>query len=165
MELKILSTSWDEPVSVAEAKAYMGYPANETSQDTTITNMIKTAREFVEQRTSLSLVSKQYKAYFTEDDREDGWYELPVSPVLSDPAITVKVSGVSTTFQQRGLEKIKIKPDSVIGTMLVGQDDGFETYTEVTFQAGATNATANEIIKPFLTQRRRYRRKCCAAPL
>lgn len=146
MELKILTSSITEPVSVADAKSYMGYPSTETTQDVTITNMIKTAREFVEQRTALSLVSKSYKAHFTQEDQEDGWYELPVSPVLSTPAITVTTNGISTTFQQRGMDKIKIMPDSVISTMLVGESDS-DSYIEVTFQAGATNDTANEIIK------------------
>lgn len=150
MELKILTSSITEPVSVADAKSYMGYPSTETTQDVTITNMIKTAREFVEQRTALSLVSKSYKAYFTEDDIEDDWFELPISPVLDDPAITVTMNGVSTTFQQMGMNKVKIKPDAVIGTMLVGQSDS-QNYCEVTFQAGASNTTANEIIKRIVS--------------
>lgn len=149
MELKVLTTSITEPVTVAEAKSFMGYPSTEVTQDLTITAMIKTAREFVEQRTALSLVSKSYKVYFTEDESEDGWYELPASPVLAAPAITVSMSGVSTTFQQKGLDRIKIKPDAVIGTVQVGQSE--TSYIEIVFQAGAPNATANEIIKRIVS--------------
>ena len=126
----------------------MGYLGSD--QDTIISKMITSAREWLEQRTSLSIVSKSYKAYFEKEDAEDGWYELPVSPVLALPAITITMNGVSTTFQQRGLSKIRVMPDSVISTVLVGATSR-PSYIEVVFQAGATNLTANECIKKIVS--------------
>jgi len=144
MELSVLTSSLTEPITSDEVKDYMGYPLTETSQDSLIESMITSARQWLEGRTALSLVSKSYKAYFEAEDAEDGWYELPVTPVLSSPAITVTMNGVSTTFQQRGLKTIKICPDSVLGTIDVGAP--FTNYLEVTFQAGATSEAANNVL-------------------
>jgi len=149
MQLQVLTTSITEPVTHDEVKAFMGYPLTDTSQDDLIDSMITTSREFLEQRTSLSFVSKSYKAYYEDTDCEDGWYELPVSPVLALPAISVSMSGVVTTFQQKGLKRISIRPDSVIGTIPVGVSSA--TYMEVTFQAGETSNTANDIIKRLVS--------------
>lgn len=145
MELSVLTTSITEPITNTDVKSFMGYPATDTSQDTTIDSMIKAAREFLEGRTALSLVSKSYKVYFDIEDLDDGWFELPVSPVLDTPAITCEMNGVSTTFEQKGLKTIRVAPDSVFSTILVGATVG-SPYGEVIFQAGATNATANNIL-------------------
>ena len=144
MELSILSTSITEPIDADEVKAYMGYPLTDTSQDTTIESMITTARAWLEGRTALSLVSKSYKAYFEEDENEDGWYELPVSPVLDTPAIVCTMNGTETTYQQRGLKTVKVYPDSVFGTITAGVS--IPSYLEVVFQAGATNESANHVL-------------------
>lgn len=144
MELSVLSTAIIEPITSDEVKSYMGYPLSDTSQDTIINRMITAAREWLEGRTSLSLVSKSYKAKFETDEQEDGWYELPVSPVLDTPAIAVTMNGTITTFQQRGLKTVKIYPDSVFGTITAGVST--PSYLEVVFQAGATNESANSIL-------------------
>jgi uncharacterized phiE125 gp8 family phage protein len=144
MELKVLSTNIVEPITVADQKAFMGYSS--TDQDAVIFRMIQAARMWLENRTGLSLVNKQYKAYFEKEDAVGGWYELPVSPVQSTPAIAVSVCGTSTTFEQMGLDKIKIKPDTLIGTIAVGAPAEIY-YVEATFNAGATNDAANEILK------------------
>jgi|WetSurMetagenome_2_1015567.scaffolds.fasta_scaffold00157_54 uncharacterized phiE125 gp8 family phage protein len=156
MQLSVLTTVITEPVLKADVKAFMGFPSADTSQDTTIDAMIIAAREWLEQRTGLSIVSKSYKVYFEEDDAEDGWFELPVSPVLATPAITVAMNGVSTTFQQMGLKRIKIMPDSVFGTILVGASTN-PSYVEVVFQAGATNGTANLCLLKIVSSMFNYR--------
>jgi hypothetical protein len=94
---------------------------------------------------ALSLVSKSYKAYFEPEDADNDEYELPVSPVLGTPAITVSMNGVSTTFQQKGSRRVRVYPDRVFGTIQVGASDT-SPYLEVTFQAGATNESANSIL-------------------
>lgn len=151
MQLTVLTSSITEPVTVAEVKTFLNYPATETSQDTLIAGMITAAREFVENRTGLSIVAKQYKAYFEKEDAEDGYYVLPVEPVLSTPAITVTMNGTSTTFTQYGTNKVRILPDAVFSTMPIGSS-GYTSYTEIIFQAGATNKTANECIKRIVAQ-------------
>lgn len=145
MQLQVISSSITEPITHAQVKSFMGFPASDTSQDGTIDTMITSARIWLEQRTALSIVSKQYKAYFEADDMEDGWYELPVSPVIGTPVTTMTMNGVTTTYRQMGLNRVKIQPDSVFGTLLVGQTST-PSYMEVTFQAGATNGEANEIL-------------------
>ena len=149
MELSVLSTTISEPVTVEDVKSFMGY--TETDQDDIIQNMITVARQWLENRTGLSCVSKSYKAYFEKEDRDpEGWYELPMVPVLSTPAITVSVTGTSSTFQQKGLRKVRVKPDTVIGTLRIGATTDI-FYVEITFQAGEYNETANECIKRIVS--------------
>lgn len=148
MELVVLSKNIEEPITVDDMKAYMGYTPSD--QDAVIHRMITTAREWLENRCSISVVNKQYKAYFEKHDLSGGWYELPVSPVQSSPAIAVSVCGTSTTFEQMGLKRVKIAPDTLIGTISVGAT-GEIYYVEATFNAGETNLTANEIIKRIVS--------------
>jgi uncharacterized phiE125 gp8 family phage protein len=145
MQLKqiTLNSAITEPITAAQLKTYLGYTA--TDQDTPIAQIITAARVWFENRTGLSVVSKSYKVYFDKEDRDEGWYELPVSPVLATPAITTTVNGVSTTFQQRGLNKVYVAPDNVIGTVGVGAS-ATPYYSEVTFQAGESNEAANQCI-------------------
>ena len=147
MELIVLTDPDDltEEVSVDEVKDMMGY--TDDDQDARIARLITIAREWLENRTGLSCLEKEYKAYFEKSDRDsNGYYELPISPVLSDPEISVEVCGETATFIQKGLERIKIKPDDVIGTIKVGASSA-AYYLEATFTAGKTNATANECIR------------------
>lgn len=145
MQLSVITGPAAEPVTHAQVKTFMGYPTADVSQDTLIDSMITTAREYLEKRTGVSVVAKSYKAYFDKEDADDGWYELPITPVLATPDITVSVSGESSTFEQRGSGKVKIFPDAVYGTMLIGATSQ-EPYTEVLFDAGAVNLAANNII-------------------
>jgi hypothetical protein len=116
-----------------------------------IDSLITSSRKWFEDRTGLSVVSKSYKAYFEKEDTEDGWYELPVSPVLDTPVITCKVNGTTTTFQQKGMTKVYICPDNVIGTVGVGASST-PYYLEVTFQAGEANESANQCIMSIVAQ-------------
>jgi len=143
MQLKVLTSSITEPVTTAQLKTFLGYTA--TDQDTPIGTIITAARTWFENRTGMSVVSKSYKAYFEKEDQDEGWYELPVSPVLSTPAITITVNTVSTTFTQKGLNKVYVCPDNVIGTVGVGASVT-PWYMEVTFQAGETSEAANQCI-------------------
>lgn len=142
MELTVLSTGILEPVSVADVKDFMGYTASD--QDAAIQKMITAAREWLENRCSLALISKSYKAYFTKADALNGWYHLPVSPVTE--ITTVEVCGVEASYDSLGMYQKKIKPYNVYGTIGVGSTT-YLYYVEVTFTAGASNNTANEIIK------------------
>ena len=148
MELKILSSSITEPLTAVEMRTFMGYSG--TDQDTVIGKMITTAREWLESHCSISLVNKQYLAYFEKKDAIHGWYELPVSPVLSTPALVVKLRGVTIDFEQMGMNIVRVRPYATYGTIGVGST-GINWYMEVTFNAGATNNTANEILRKIVT--------------
>lgn len=141
VELSVTSTSIIEPISIDEVKAFMGFPQTDTSQDAIIKSMITLAREWLEAKTALSLISKSYKARFSKSDADaDGFYELPVSPVTGTPV--VNINGISTTYISKGLNVIYLQPAAVYYT-----SSGSEPYyLEVTFTAGATNETANMII-------------------
>ncbi len=143
MELVTVTKNIVEPITVDEVKGALGYPA--TDQDAAISKMISAAREFLERRTALSLVEKNYQAYFEKDEcDEDGWYELPVSPVNTTKAISVTMSGSSTTFQQKGIKRIKINPDVVFGTLVSETSDSY--YMVADFWAGASDKSANDIL-------------------
>jgi uncharacterized phiE125 gp8 family phage protein len=148
MELKILSTTIMEPVTVADTRTFIGYDADD--QDDVIRKMITTAREWLENRCALSLVNKQYTAYFEKSDARNGWYELPVAPVLSTPALVVAVNGVTVTAEEMGQSVKRVRPAVIYGTIGVGATSS-NWYMEVTFNAGATNNTANEVIKKIVT--------------
>lgn len=137
-----------EPVIVDDIKAFMGYPATETTQDLLIESMIISAREWLEQRTALSIVSKNYKVYFEIDEAEDGWYELPVSPVTGTPV--VKMTGVTITFQQKGLKRVSILPASAYSSILVGTTSDV-SYLEVTFTGGESNNSANSVLMELVS--------------
>jgi hypothetical protein len=143
MQLKLIDTTPTEPVIATTVKSFVGYTA--TDQDTILDTIITAARVWFENRTGLSVVAKSYKAYFEKEDSDEGWFELPICPVLATPVITVSVNGVPTTFQQKGLTKISICPDSVFGTLQVGANTS-PWYMEVCFDAGETNAAANQCI-------------------
>lgn len=147
MELKVLSTSIVEPITVTEMCGFMGYPT--TDQDIEIGRMITTAREWLENRCAISLVNKQYMAYFEKRDAINGWYELPISPVLSTPALVVKIRGTAIDFEQMGMNIVRVRPYTTYGTVGVGAT-GVNWYMEVTFNAGATNNTANEILRKIV---------------
>jgi hypothetical protein len=145
MDLKVLTTEITETVTKEEIKGMIGYLG--TDQDDRIDRLITVAREWLEERTGLSCIAKSYKVYFEREDADSkGWYELPMSPVASDPEITVDLCGDSSTFQQKGMNKVKIKPDDTFGTLKVGSDSD-DFYLEVTFTAGASNKTADECIR------------------
>jgi uncharacterized phiE125 gp8 family phage protein len=117
--------SLTEPVTTAEFKTFSGYPG--TDQDTLIASMITAAREFLENETGLSCISKVYEAEFDRWDMisddltrvgysgyDDGWFRLPFSPVTV--ITSVALGGVTTTYSQRGLKIVEIHPDVVVQT-------------------------------------------------
>jgi hypothetical protein len=144
MEVTVLTTDLTEEVTVAEIKTINGYPG--TDQDTRIEKLITVAREWLEARTGTSALAKSYKAYFEKSDRDsEGWYELPFSPVIATPAITVTVCGVSSTFEQKGLSRVYVRPAVMYATIPAGGSENY--YVEVTFTAGKSSETANELIR------------------
>jgi uncharacterized phiE125 gp8 family phage protein len=140
MQVRIkASQTLTEPVTVAEFKTYSGYSG--TDQDTLIGTMITAARKFLENETGVSCVSKVYEVDFNRYDMisddlskvgysgwDDGWFRLPFSPVTV--ISTVTIGGVATTYSQRGLKVVEIRPDAVIQT---GTTDN---TLAVTFTAG-----------------------------
>lgn len=155
MELVTVTTNLAEPITVSEVKTFLGYPS--ADQDALISKLITASREFVEKRTALSLVEKNYQAYFERDECDDeGWFELPVSPVNSTTkTVTVSMSGTATTFQQKGIKRVKIKPDAVFGTILSDTTDTY--YLVIDFWAGSSNQLLNSILLSIVASRFNHR--------
>jgi uncharacterized phiE125 gp8 family phage protein len=82
-----------EPVSVAEAKAHLRVPHND--DDAYISTLIKTARQSIEAKTGLGLISQGWSV-FLDDWPEQGVIELPLAPVLD--VIDIKVHGDDDSF-------------------------------------------------------------------
>ena len=143
MELRVLTTSFVEPVSLADMKHYLAIPKEDTTQDQKLGRLITIARSWLEGRTALSLTEKSYKVQFIPADSVGGWFELPVSPVSKIDE--VKVRGTVVEYEQKGLNVLWIKPDLVWST-------GSDPWScDVTFTAGADNETANMIIQAVVT--------------
>ena len=149
MEWIVTSSSITEPVDKSDVKDLLGISQSNTAFDDQLDAMIVAAREWFEKRTALSVVSKDYKVRFEQEDCEDEWYELPFSPVNASPAITVNTTGITTTFQQKGLKRVYIRPDDVVSTIVPGMPNE-EYYVEATFTAGEDNNSANECIKSIV---------------
>lgn len=141
--------SLTEPVTTAEFKTFTGYSG--TDQDSLIASLITAARVFLENETGLSCISKVYEAEFTRWDMiaddltkvgysgwDAGWFRLPFSPVTV--ITSVKISTVTTTYSQRGLKVIEIKPDNVI------QTGTSNNVLQVEFTAGASDYLAKNAI-------------------
>jgi len=69
-----------EPLSLAEVKAHLRV-VDDDSEDSTIANLIATARSYVENFTGRALISRQFNAIYTRfpSDR----LQLPVMPLVS----------------------------------------------------------------------------------
>lgn len=88
-----------EPLTLSEAKAYMNITSD--SQDTLITELIKTARQGVERLTGLCLVPSVVVALI---DNTGGDIELPLGPYVKDLAIANKQGNAVTNFTLNGLQ-------------------------------------------------------------
>lgn len=118
-----------EPITAANFRTFMGLV--DTTQDTLIASMIIAAREWIENYTGRSLVSKVYIAEFPKADGFENWYELPFSPVTD--IASVKVGTTTVSYHERGLKVVEIYPESVIST---GTSNNVLT---VEFTAGGTD--------------------------
>ncbi len=143
-----------EPVTTAEFKTYSGYPG--TDQDTYIGELITAAREFLENETGISCVSKVYQVEFDRWDMfgddltgigysgyDDGWYRLPISPVTV--ITSVKIASTAVTYDQRGLKVVDIHPDTVV------QTGTSSNILEVEFTAGEANAIIKKAVMRIVT--------------
>jgi uncharacterized phiE125 gp8 family phage protein len=138
-----------EPVTASEFKTFAGYTG--TDQDTLIASMITAARQFFENETGLSVISKVYEVEFDrwdmiQDDLtktgysgyDEGWYKLPVSPVTA--IASAKIASTSVTYSQKGQKEIMIHPDTVVQT---GESSNI---LQVEFTAGAADTQAKMAI-------------------
>ncbi len=149
-----------EPVTAAEFKTFIGYAA--TDQDTFIASLITAVREFIENETGISCISKVYEAQFDRWDMfgddltkigytgyYDGWYRLPFSPVTA--IASAKIASTAVTYDQRGLKVVDIHPDTVVQTGTASN------ILEVEFTAGESNTIIKNAILRIISDLFNYR--------
>lgn len=137
--------SLTEPVTAAEMIVYLDIDSFSEDETTLIGTMITTARKWLEDYTGLSVLSKSYEVRFYTEDKVGDYYELPFSPVT---AITsVEISGTSVEYDERGLDRIYIRPQSTIITNTTTD----EAYLDCEFIAGASSTTGSLAIKRIVS--------------
>ena len=130
-----------DPVTTAEMITYLGLDSLDASNTTMLGDMITAARKWIEEYTGLSMVSKTYEVRFYREDEWNDYYELPFSPVVS--ITSVDVSGTSIEYDEKGLDRVFVRPQSSIITNTVSD----EAYLDVEYIAGADNDQANLALK------------------
>lgn len=93
--LTLTSAPATEPVTTAEAKAWLRQ--DHAADDTMIEELVKSARQLVEQETGLALITQTWR--LTLDDFPEWEIELPRSPLASVSSITyVDSAGATQTL-------------------------------------------------------------------
>ena len=102
-EIKIISETGSEPVSLSDAKNFL--KVDYTDDDTLIGALIKQARLWCENYLSKDIVAKQRKYYVP---KTNGTFDLPFAPVASIDE--VKIDGSATTdYEMLGLNEETIE--------------------------------------------------------
>ena len=126
-----------EPVSSAEMLTYIGLSTLDDNNTIILDDMIKAAREWLEEYTGFSILSKSYEVRYYIEDKIGEYYELPFSPVTS--ITSVEISGTAVEYDEKGLDRKYIRPQSSIITNATTD----EAYLDCEFIAGATSYKGN----------------------
>ena len=137
--------SLTEPVTAAEMITYLGLDTLSTDETTIMQAMITAARKYLEDYTAKSVLSKSYEVRFYTEDKIGDYYELPFSPVTS--ITSVEVSGTAIDYDEKGQDRIYIRPQSSIITNATTD----EAYLDCEFVAGATDYMANVAVKRIVS--------------
>ena len=132
--------SLTEPVTSAQMEDFLGFDMT-ADQKTLVDTMVTSARKWLEDKTALSVLSKSYEVRFYTEDAINKYYELPFSPVTS--ITTVDISGTTVEYDERGLERVYIRPQSSVITNSTTD----EAYLDCEFVAGASSDSTNNVIK------------------
>lgn len=125
-----------EPIALAEFKTYTGFSGD--AQDAQLGEMITAARKWFEEYTGMSVISKSYEVRFYYDDAVEDYFELPFAPVSS--VTSVKVSGNSSSYDQKGLNVLLIRPYQTV----IASSSTDEDYVDVEFIAAADNTQISQ---------------------
>ena len=123
-----------EPVTLAEAKAFLGIDTSVTTHDTKLTAAIAAARKKVELLAGRSLAAKTLKLFL--DEYSDDYLDLPFPPVSSITSVkTYDSEGTATTYT------------SGTDYFLVGNRLNFTGYGYATEVIYSVSANAEEFFK------------------
>lgn len=93
--LRVVEVIGQEPVSLEDIKNYLRVDI--TDDDVLISNLIKTARDYVERITNRSIVTKKYE--YILDAFPNGYIQLPRPPLISVEQVVYKTAdGVEKVF-------------------------------------------------------------------
>ncbi|AJY47232.1 head-tail connector protein [Martelella endophytica] len=140
MSYQLMTPPAEEPVSLAEAKAFLRLDGSD--EDGLVTALVKTAREHLETVTGLSLVTQGWRLY-RDDWPASGMISLARGPVQSIEAVTVyDGEGVAETISLDGFGLDgRARPARLYLPALAGKRVG-PSGIEVDFTAGFGAATA-----------------------
>lgn len=118
MQVEILTELVSEPVSVAEARAYLRITT--TAEDSIISGLITSARMRLEKFANLSFGAKEIQVYFNE---LWDWQELPYQP--NSTITSVKDSDeIDLVYYERGTPYKSIRTSSGNGVIVIYEVEG-----------------------------------------
>lgn len=103
LDIQILEIKGDEPVTLAEAKAYCRVDADYTGEDALISDLISSSRSAIEMWANISLIEKRIQV-FSDTDKT---LCLPGSPVIVIESIT-DCEGNLIEYNEAIKNKVKI---------------------------------------------------------
>jgi len=134
MDVRVTTDLTSEPVSLAEQRNYLEFTATDTTEDTLISAMIKSARILLERRSNLALGLKTLTVLFKANEVINDSVVLPYSPFVSITTVKmVDITGTKTTltlntdYYKQGLTDITVFISSngagiQPGASITGQD-------------------------------------------
>lgn len=126
-----------EPVTLAEAKAFLVIDAGYTEDDTLLTALIKSARQLLEKYTNLSFGEKTLKAF-----TDKYFLDLPYGPIIEVTGVVDQDDEAFTDYTLKGLEfkKIYFNGGNLENYYQRNKDQDYETLINtshtVTYTAG-----------------------------
>lgn len=112
--LRVVSQIGEEPVSLDEVKQYLR--VDFTDDDTLITFLIRTAREYCEQILNASLVEKRSEYYLNEFPAEN-YIKIPKPPLVTVESVTIKDSeGIENTFNDYVVVENEFEESKILAT-------------------------------------------------
>lgn len=112
--LKVVSQIGVEPISLDEAKQYLR--VDFADDDTLITSLIKTAREYCEQILNASLVEKRYEYYLDKFPLEN-YIKIPKPPLTAVESVTIKDSeGIENSFNDYVVVENEFEESKILAT-------------------------------------------------
>ena len=118
MQVEITSDLSVEPVSVAEARAYLRITT--TAEDSIISGLITSARMRLEKYANLSFGAKTIQCYFNE---LYGWQELPYQP--NSTITSIKDNDADDlVYEERGVPYKSIKVSGSNGVIVIYEVEG-----------------------------------------
>lgn len=131
--LKVIEVIGQEPVSLEDMKNYLRVDV--TDDDVLISNLIKTARDYIERITNRSIVLKRYE--YILDDFPNGHIQLPRPPLVSVEQLTYKTIDGTEMLYSDYIVDVEGEPARIIAPNGWPSESLYPVNAvKVTYQAG-----------------------------